>query len=130
MFLTGNSGSAFFVQEVLLEKGLAQKVDIVRSVAEAEQLMQQTGGYHLLIVDLAERWQAGMQIGYEWQHISKPLRLFLLPSGVALPDLELPNIARARPEKLGEFVALVHELCQSYCDETRHFTIPRLIHDK
>jgi hypothetical protein len=130
MLLTGNSGSAFFIQQVLLEKGLAQKVDIVRSVAEAEQLMQQSSIYHLLIIDLVERWPAGMQIGYEWQHISNPLRLFLLPSGVALPDLDLPNIARTRPEKLEEFVMLIYELCQKYCDGTRRFMTPHLIHDK
>lgn len=115
MILTGATGYAFFLQETLLGKGLAQKVDIVSSVAEAEQKMQQGDTWHMIIIDLEERWEAGMQIGYEWYQAPNPLRLFLLPPDMALPCLDLPNIIRTKPATLAGFVNLIYELCQDHC---------------
>lgn len=119
MILVGSSGYAFFIQETLLSQGLAQRVDLVNSVEEAKQKIEQGEEYDFFIIDLEECWDAGMQIGYEWHHIQRPLRLFLIEPHMTAPPLAMPNIVRVKPTTLAGFINLAYDFCQNYCFPTQ-----------
>jgi hypothetical protein len=121
MILAGSSGYAFFIKEVLLAKGFAQKVALVNDINEAEQKIQQADDYHFFIIDLEESWEVGIQIAYEWQRRDSPLRLFLVPPDMDLPQLTRPNIAKEKPATLAEFVTLIYAFCQEYCETQTTF---------
>jgi hypothetical protein len=117
MILTGTSGYEFFVQEALLSQRLAERVDFVNNIEEAEEKLTQGIEYDFIIIDLEERWDTGMQIEACWRNKAKPLRLFLIEADTPLPALKKPNIVKVKPTTLAGFKQLTYQFCQEYCSK-------------
>jgi len=108
MMLEGSGGLSFFFQETLLEHGLAKQVDRVSQAEQAIRLIKQMEGshpYNLVIIDLVESWEEGMQLGF-WlnQHpLSCPIILILPPETSAAPLTKAPFVAVSAPFSLNDF---------------------------
>jgi chemotaxis response regulator CheB len=79
--LEGSGIHSFFFRETLLGQGLAQHVDLATQAEQAVKLIQHSDPYDLLIIDLVESWDEGMQFGF-WlnqQCVSCPVMLIIPP---------------------------------------------------
>ena len=107
LILEGASGHAFFLKEILLAEGLANQVDLVSSVAQAIELLQPSDAYDLVIINLVETWEKGLQLGFwlcEQSHLYPTL--LIVPQDIDHPRLVKPtpiSILTA-PISLKEFV--------------------------
>ena len=91
MILEGASGHAFFLKEILLAEGLANQVDLVSSVAEAIERLQVPNAYDLVIINLVETWEKGLQLGFwlcEQPHLYPTL--LIVPQDIDYPRLVKP----------------------------------------
>jgi DNA-binding response OmpR family regulator len=63
MILEGPNGQSFFFKETLLAEGLAKRVDLVNRACQAIDLIRDTVVYDLIVINLVEAWEQGMQLG-------------------------------------------------------------------
>lgn len=86
LLLEGSSGLSFFYREALLGVGLAQQVDMVSRLDEVMGKLQQNKTYDLIIANLDEAWDEGLQLGH-WacQGIVETAVLLLVPPEMPLP---------------------------------------------
>ena len=63
MILEGSNGQSFFLKETLLAEKLAGEVDLV---SQADRAIDMIGHsvYDLVVINLAEAWEQGMQLGF------------------------------------------------------------------
>jgi DNA-binding response OmpR family regulator len=115
MMLEGSDGFSFFFQETLLEQGVAKQVDRVSLARQAIALLKQSDplhAYDLIIIDLVESWEEGMQLGF-WlnQQSSKYPTILIVP-----PDTSTESLSRAHittvsaPFSLNEFTRRVRQV--------------------
>jgi hypothetical protein len=62
--LEGSSGHAFFLKETLLADGLADQVDLISRAEQSIDVMQPVNPYDLVVINLAEAWEQGIQMAY------------------------------------------------------------------
>jgi len=82
LILEGPNGQSFFFKETLLGEGLADQVDLVGRADQAIDLLGEDDAYCLVVINLVEAWEQGMQLGL-W---------------LSQQDLECPTILIISPE--------------------------------
>lgn len=93
LILEGASGHAFFLKEILLAEGVANQVDLVSSVALAIDRLRVTTAYDLVIINLVETWEQGLELGFWLCEQS-----FLYPTLLILPqDIDQPLLVKPTP---------------------------------
>ncbi|MCI0395706.1 MAG: hypothetical protein L0332_25200 [Chloroflexi bacterium] len=106
MMLEGSSGFSFFLQEALLGQGLADQVVLASRADQAIDLLNQAGPYDLVIIDLVESWEQGMQLGFWLSDQQRPAHKVIIissPEAVQLPDRNTPFTILCPPLSLQEF---------------------------
>lgn len=63
LILEGPNGQSFFFKETLLGEGLADQVDLVGRADQAIDLLGEDDAYCLVVINLVEAWEQGMQLG-------------------------------------------------------------------
>lgn len=112
LMLTGASGHAFFLREMLLAQGIARQVDLARDMDEAMDQIKGDYAYDLVIVGLDDSWEEGLQFGYwcERQALDCPV-LILTPPDVTHPiATESTILIKEFPHSLRQFVQDVREV--------------------
>lgn len=112
LMLTGASGHAFFLREMLLAQGVARQVDLVRDMDEAMAQVKGDHSYDLVIVGLDDSWEEGLQLGYwcQRQALDCPV-LILTPPDVTHPTpAESTILIKEFPQSLRQFVQEVREV--------------------
>ena len=115
MMLEGSDGFSFFFQETLLEQGVARTVDRVSLAGQAISLIKQSDpchAYDLIIIDLVESWEEGMQLGY-WlnQHGFTCPTILIVPPDTSIAPLQKAHFtAVPAPFSLNDFTARVRQV--------------------
>jgi DNA-binding NtrC family response regulator len=115
MMLEGSDGFSFFFQETLLEQGVAKQVDRVSLARQAIALIKQSDPYHaydLIIIDLVESWEEGMQLGF-WlnqQSSTCPIILIVPPDTSTAPLTKARFTAVLAPFSLNDFTDQVRQV--------------------
>lgn len=115
MILEGANGLAFFLQEALLGEGLADRVDLVNSAQQAIDLMAQVDSYQLIIIDLNETWDQGMELGF-WLNQRPPTSpvIMIAPPDTSLAQLsKIPFTVLSTPLSLTDFTRNVRQVLLS-----------------
>jgi len=63
LILEGSNGQSFFFKETLLGEGLVDQVDLVGRADQAIELLREDESYCLVVINLVEAWEQGMQLG-------------------------------------------------------------------
>ncbi|MBV7329972.1 hypothetical protein KFU94_17350 [Chloroflexi bacterium TSY] len=107
--MNGQSGFAFFLQEALLEKRLADQVDLVGRGSEGIEQISKSDSYDLVVINLVDAWEQSIELGF-WlsqQPSSCPVILVVAPE---LSD-SLPSDPRflvlSAPVSLNDFIKSV-----------------------
>lgn len=100
MILEGSNGQSFFFKETLLAEGLAEHVQLVGCADDAIDLLRH-GNYNLVVINLVEAWEEGMQLGFWLSQRSTDCPVILIIS----PELEQPL-----PSTNGAFIILTEPL--------------------
>ena len=92
LILEGASGHAFFLKQTLLAEGLAHQVDLVSTAPLAiDRLL--SASYDLVIINLVEAWEQGLQLGFWLCEQS-----FLYPTILIVPpDIDQPLLVKSTP---------------------------------
>ncbi len=115
VMLEGSNGQSFFLKEILLTEGLANEVDLVSRAEQAIDLIKTTPVYSLIVINLVETWEQGMQLGF-WlsqQPIHYPT-ILIIPAELEhrLPP-HTPFTILSTPLSLQDFTSTVRTALQS-----------------
>jgi DNA-binding NtrC family response regulator len=112
LMLTGASGHAFFLREMLLTQGVARQVDLVRDMDEAMAQVKSDHSYDLVIVGLDDSWEEGLQLGYwcQRQALDCPVLILTPPDVTHSAPSESTILFKEFPQSLREFVQEVREV--------------------
>ncbi len=115
MMLEGSDGFSFFFQETLLGQGVVKQVDRVSQARQAIALIKQSDPYHaydLIIIDLVESWEEGMQLGF-WlnqQATACPIILIVPPDTSTAPLTKARFTTVLAPFSLKDFTDHVRQV--------------------
>jgi len=115
LMLAGGNGLSFFLQEALIGYGLVNHVDSVSSAAAAIERIGESEPYSLIIIDLDESWEQGMELGVwlKQETISCPIILITSSSPAdPPPSLGAPFIVLPAPITLQDFITTVRAAFQ------------------
>ncbi len=116
IILEGSNGQCFFLKETLLTEGLSQHVDLVSQAEQAISLIyHSTPPYDLVVINLAEAWEQGVQLGF-WlsqKNVSYPIILIAPPETDYPLPLNTPFCILSAPLSLHNFAASVRAILQS-----------------
>jgi DNA-binding NtrC family response regulator len=110
MMLAGANGVSFFLHEALLGYGLVDRVDTVSSTDEAINLIRESEPFSLVVINLGESWEQGMELGFwlKQQPASCPVILITPTEPVgSLPLIGAPFILLPAPLSLDDFIRTV-----------------------
>jgi hypothetical protein len=113
MILEGSNGQSFFFKETLLAKGLADQVDLVSWADEAIEMLGQAI-YDLVVINLVEAWEQGMQLSL-WlsQHPSLCPTILVISSELDRPLTSNGSfIILTEPLSLRDFATNVQAVLQ------------------
>jgi DNA-binding response OmpR family regulator len=113
MILKGSNGQSFFFKETLLAEGLADQVDLVSWADEAIEMIRQSI-YDLVVINLVEAWEQGMQLSL-WlsQHPSLCPTILVISSDLDRPLTSNGSfIILTEPLSLRDFAASVQVVLQ------------------
>ncbi len=104
MMLGDLSKTTFLLKQILLDRGLADRVDLASQANQVIDLISQSKPYDLIVINLLDIWEQGIQLTFwlDKQSVSCPVVL-LLPSGSPVLALKDPFIALAAPLSLPDF---------------------------
>ncbi len=116
IILEGSNGQCFFLKETLLTEGLSNHVDLVSQADQAINLIHNsTHPYDLVVINLAEAWEQGVQLGF-WlsqKAVSCPVILIVPPETDYPLPLNTPFCVLSAPLSLHNFAASVRAIFQS-----------------
>jgi CheY-like chemotaxis protein len=125
VMLAGDNGLSFFLREALLGYGLANRVDAVTSTDEAIDLVEKSEPFCLVIINLGESWEQGIELGFwlKQRPTSCPV-ILLAPSEPveSLPLIGAPFVLLPSPLSLGDFVTAVRTALQEKAVSQTHGT--------
>jgi DNA-binding NtrC family response regulator len=113
MILEGSNGQSFFFKETLLAEGLADQVDLVSWADEAIEMIRQSI-YDLVVINLVEAWEQGMQLSL-WlsQHPSLCPTILVISSDLDRPLTSNGSfIILTEPLSLRDFATSVQAVLQ------------------
>lgn len=104
LMLEGPNGHAFFLKETMLADGLADEVDLIGR-AEALNEMLAANAYDMVVINLAEAWEQGIQLLYSLSQlfISCPIVLIISPDMAPSLPVQGRYIKLFTPLSLGGF---------------------------
>ncbi len=105
MMLGDLSETTLLLKQTLLDRGPAERVDLASQVNQVIDLINQSDSYDLIVVNLLDIWEQGIQLTFwlDEQSISCPVVL-VLPSESPALALKAPFIALPAPLSLPDFV--------------------------
>jgi len=119
LMLEGSNGHAFFLKETLLADGLADQVDLISRAEQSVDVMQPANPYDLVVINLAEAWEQGIQLACCLGQLAITCPIVL----IVPPDSTPPLPARGRfitlfiPLSLRNFSRGVRAVFQSIDDQ-------------
>ena len=118
MILKGSNGQSFFFKETLLAEGLADQVDLVSWADQAIEMIRQFI-YDLVVINLVEAWEQGMQLSL-WlsQHPSLCPTILIISSKLDRPITSNGSfIILTEPLSLRDFATSVQAVLQPTMDD-------------
>ncbi len=115
IILEGSDGQCFFLKETLLTEGLSNHVDLISQANQAINLIYHSTPYDLVVINLAEAWEQGVQLGF-WlsqKDVSCPVILIVPPETDYPLPLNTPFCILSAPLSLHNFAASVRAIFQS-----------------
>lgn len=109
MILEGSDGQSFFLKETLLAEGLADRVDLVSRAEQAIAVMDHSNPYNLVVINLVEAWEQGMQLGF-WltqKAATCPVILIVPPESSESVIENAPFMVLSAPLSLHDFTKAV-----------------------
>jgi hypothetical protein len=112
LILEGPNGQSFFFKETLLGEGLADQVDLIGRADQAIDLLSEDDAYCLVVINLVEAWEQGIQLGL-WlsqQKLECPTILIISPElNHPFPFNEV-SVLLSEPVSLRDFADTVRNI--------------------
>jgi DNA-binding NtrC family response regulator len=127
LILEGPNGQAFFFKETLLGEGLASQVDLVSRAEMAIELLDDKNEYCLVVINLVEAWEQGMQLGL-WlsqQNLDCPTILIIAPQFNRPFPFNGVSVLLTEPVSLRDFANTVRNIL----DPSRETVSAQVQHD-
>ena len=112
LILEGPNGQSFFFKETLLGEGLVDQADLVGRADQAIELLTSDEGYCLVVINLVEAWDQGMQLGL-WlsQHDLECPTILIISSQFDRPfPFNGPSVLLSEPVSLRDFASTVRNI--------------------
>jgi len=115
LILEGPNGQSFFFKETLLGEGLVDQVDLVGRADQAIELLREDEPYCLVVINLVEAWEQGMQLG-----------LWLSQQGLECPTILIISPELNRPFPFNGVSVLLSEpvSLRDFADTVRNILDP------
>ena len=112
LILEGPNGQSFFFKETLLGEGLADQVELVGRADQAIERLSSDESYCLVVINLVEAWEQGMQLGL-WlsqQGLECPTILIISPQFDRPFPFNGVSVLLTEPVSLRDFADTVHNI--------------------